>query len=100
MPAVVAVEVHAVLYARDAEIAPHALSRLGDSLLLQARQVSVAFFPCGVNFVAGGRRRAGKSENRSHRARIERWIQFLRRSNEHLESDFLLSCLHLPHHRY
>src|SRR5579872_6340236 len=86
--AVVAVEVHAVLESGNTEIA-NSLRCLRNSFLLQTRQLSVAFFPCGIDLVAGRGRRAGEREDSSYRARVERWLQFVRRSHQHLESDFL-----------
>ena len=48
----VAVEVHPVLHAGNSQFADNPCRGGGNALLLQPRQLGVALFPRGVNFVA------------------------------------------------
>src|SRR5579859_163316 len=99
-PAEVAVEIHAVFYTGDAEIADDALRGVRDAVLLQAGKVRVSFFPCSVNLIACSWRGTGKGQNRADGSGVERRLQLLGSTHHHLEADFLLTRFHLAHDGY
>src|SRR4029077_3491922 len=90
---VVTIQIHPILHAWDTEFAPDAMGRICDSLLLEARQLGIAFFPCRVNLVTGVRSHIGEGQHRADCSGLQRWFQFLRQAREYLESDFLLPRL-------
>ena len=68
----VAVEIQSVLDARNAQFSYHSLRGLGNSRLFQLGQFDIAFFPRGMNLVAGCGRRIGEGENRTHCSHLQR----------------------------
>src|SRR4051794_38574463 len=77
-PAVVAVQVHRVLDAGNAELTDETLRGSGDALLLFLRQVCVPFLPGGVDLEAGRGRRVCEGEDGADGADVERVAQRLR----------------------
>src|SRR5579863_1525865 len=62
----VAVEIHCVFHAGDAQPGNYSRRGLVDSQLFQPSQFQVAFFPGSIDFVTSGWSCVGESENRAY----------------------------------
>src|SRR5580658_1846904 len=97
---IIAVDVHSVFHAGDAEFTDHALGSQLHTLLFLARESGVSFFERGVDFVTCHGRRTGEGENRACRSQSKRRFQLVSRADHDLEADFFLAGLQFSYDGY
>src|SRR5208337_141586 len=97
---IVAVEVHGVLHAGDAEFADHALGSQFHALLLFAGECSISVFKRGVDFVTRSGRWTSEGENSADSSQSERRFELVSGSDHDLEADFFLAGLQSSHNGY
>src|SRR5208337_1306422 len=97
---IIAVEVHGVLHAGDAEFADHALGGEFHTLLFFAGERGVSVLERGVDFVARSGRRTGEGKNGADRSQSERRFELVSGSDHDPEPDLFLPRFQFSYNSY
>src|SRR5258707_8520630 len=97
---IVAVEVHGVLHAGDAEVTNHALGGQSHTLLLFAGERVVSIFDGSIDFVTRHGRGTGEGENAADRSQTKRRFKLGSGANHDLEANVFLPRLQFAYDGY